>query len=227
MKDEERWTAVDRWFTDRLRLDDPALQATLSASTAGGLPAINVSPPLGMLLYLLARACNARRILEIGTLGGYSAIWLGRALPANGRLITLEADPHHARVATENIARAGLASRVEVRVGRAQDSLPALQRDQGEPFDLVFIDADKPGYPEYFRWAQRLTLRGSLIIADNVVREGAILDPHTEDANVQGTIRFLEDLAAEAAAGRLIATAIQTVGSKGYDGFSLALVTAE
>lgn len=225
MTADPRWTSVDGRFTELMRLDDPMLEAALDASAAGGLPAISVTAPLGMLLHLLARSTRARRILEIGTLGGYSAIWLARALPSDGRMLTLEADPDHARVAAANITQAGLAERVEVRVGRAQDSLPRLEREQAGPFDLVFIDADKPSYPEYWRWALRLSRPGSLIIADNVVREGAILDPRSADANVQGTIRFLEALAADVTAGRVLATAIQTVGAKGYDGFSLALVT--
>jgi predicted O-methyltransferase YrrM len=220
---EEHWTAVDRYFTDLFLPSDPMLEAALEASTAAGLPTINVSPPQGKLLHLLARLQGACTILELGTLGGYSTIWLARALPADGRLITLEADSKHADVASANIARAGLAGIVELRLGRAQETLPQLAAEGRGPFDLIFIDADKPGYPDYFAWALKLSRRGTLIIADNVVRKGAVIDGDSSDPNVQGMRRFNEILAAEP---RVSATAIQTVGSKGYDGFALALVTA-
>jgi predicted O-methyltransferase YrrM len=219
---QEQWTAVDRYFTDLLVPPDAALEAALQASTAAGLPPLNVSPTQGKLLHLLALSQRARTILEIGTLGGYSTIWLARALPAGGHLVTLEADPKHAEVARANIARAGLAAVVELRVGRALDTLPQLAAEGRDPFDLIFIDADKPGYADYFTWALKLSRVGSLIIADNVVRSGAVVDAASADARVQGVRRFNEVLAAEP---RVSATAIQTVGGKGYDGFAIAVVT--
>jgi predicted O-methyltransferase YrrM len=221
---QELWTAVDRYITDLLAPSDPALEAALAASAKAGMPAINVAPNQGKLLQLLAQLQGARAILEIGTLGGYSTIWLARALPPGGRLITLEADPKHAEVAAANIARAGLAGMVELRLGRAQDTLPQLVAEGRGPFDLTFIDADKTGYPEYFAWALKLSRQGSLIIADNVVRKGAVADPASSDPLVQGVRRFHELVAAEP---RVSATAIQTVGSKGYDGFALVFVGAE
>jgi predicted O-methyltransferase YrrM len=221
---QEQWTAVDRYLTDLLVPPDPALDAALQASAVAGLPPIHVSPNQGKLLLLLARAQGARTILEIGTLGGYSTIWLGRALPPGGRLITLEADPKYAEVARANIGRAGLTDVVELRLGRALDTLPQLVAERRGPFDLTFIDADKPGYPDYFAWTLKLSRRGSLIIVDNVVRKGGVIDAASSDPNVQGVRRFNELLAAEP---RVSATAIQTVGSKGYDGFAIALVTAD
>jgi predicted O-methyltransferase YrrM len=223
---QEHWTAVDRYFADLLLPPDPALDAALRSSEAAGLPSIHVSAAQGKLLHLLARAQGARRILEIGTLGGYSTIWLARALPAapEGRLVTLEADPRHADVARGNIAAAGLADVVQLRVGRAIQTLPQLAAERAGPFDLVFIDADKPSTADYFAWAMRLTRRGSLIVVDNVVRKGKVIEADSDDANVQGIRRFNEALAREA---RVSATAIQTVGSKGYDGFALALVTSD
>ena len=221
---QEQWTAVDRYITDLLVPPDPVLEAALQASVAAGLPPIAVSPNQGKLLHLLARVQGARKILEIGTLGGYSTIWLARALPADGRLITLEFDPKHAEVARGNIARAGLAGVVEVRLGRALDTLPQLAAEGRGPFDLIFIDADKQTYPDYFAWALKLSRRGTLIIADNVVRNGAVVDTSSSDPNIQGVRRFNELLAAEP---RVSATAIQTVGSKGYDGFAFALVIAD
>jgi predicted O-methyltransferase YrrM len=220
----ERWTAVDRYITDLLVPPDPALDEALRDSVAAGLPPINVAPNQGKLLMLLARVHGARDILEVGTLGGYSTIWLARALPDGGRLVTLESDPKHAEVARANIARAGLAGVVELRLGPALETLPRLAAEGRGPFDLIFIDADKPSTPEYFAWALRLSRRGSLIVVDNVVRDGAVADAASEDAAVQGVRRFYERLAAEP---RVSATAIQTVGSKGYDGFALALVTAD
>jgi predicted O-methyltransferase YrrM len=220
---QERWSAVDSYIGENLVPADPVLEAALRASSDAGLPPISVSPSQGKLLNLLARAQGARTILEIGTLGGYSAIWLARALPPGGRLITLEAEPRHAEVARANLAHAGLADVAEVRVGPALDTLPKLQAGGDGPFDLIFIDADKPGYPDYLRWSLRLSRPGSMIIADNVVRGGAVADSASTDANVQGVRRFIEMLAAEP---RVSATAIQTVGSKGYDGFALALVLA-
>lgn len=217
---QELWGAVDQYITDLLVPSDPALEAALEASAAAGLPAINVAPNQGKLLEILARLTGARAILEIGTLGGYSTIWLARALPADGRLITLEADPKHAEVARANIARAGLAASVEVRLGKALETLPAVAAEGHGPFDLVFIDADKPNNPDYFAWAMRLTRPGSLIIVDNVVRDGAVADPNSTDPSVQGVRRLNEIVAAEP---RVSATAIQTVGSKGYDGLAIIL----
>src|SRR5918995_4145383 len=218
---EEVWTAVDRYFGDLLVSADPALDEALAASEAAGLPAINVSPVQGKLLHVLARAIGARHVLEIGTLGGYSTIWLARALPDGGRVISLEADVRHAEVARANIARAGLETRVEVRLGMALDLLPGLAGST-EPFDFVFIDADKPNNAAYFDWALKLARPGSIIVVDNVVREGEVIDADSDSSTVQGVRRFLERLAAEP---RVSATAIQTVGAKGYDGFAIALVT--
>ena len=218
---QEQWTAVDRYIADLFVASDPALDAALADSDAAGLPAINVSPVQGKLLHLLVRLQGARNILEIGTLGGYSAIWLARALPAGGRLITLEANPKHAEVARANISRAGLAQVVELRLGKALDTLPQLAQENRGPFDLIFIDADKPGYPDYLPWALKLSRPGSLIIADNVVRKGGVADSANADPNVQGVRRFCELLAGEP---KVSATILQSVGSKGYDGFAVALV---
>ena len=220
---EALWADVDRYIVDRLLPADPALEQALEASRAAGLPDIQVSPPQGKLLWLLAQAIGARAILEIGTLGGYSTIWLARALPTGGRLITLEADERHAKTARASLARAGLAGLAEVRVGRALDTLPGIAAEGRGPFDLIFIDADKPSITEYFEWALRLSRKGSLILVDNVVRKGAVLDATTEDPNVRGVRRFFERLAAEPRVG---ATALQTVGGKGYDGLAIAVVTA-
>ncbi|MBO0700679.1 MAG: O-methyltransferase, partial [Zavarzinella sp.] len=189
-----------------------------------GLPAIHVAPNQGKLLHLLARIHGARNILEIGTLGGYSTIWLARALPPGGRLVTLESELKHADIARDNIARAGLSEVVELLLGPALETLPRLAREGRGPFDLIFIDADKPSYPDYLGWALKLSRRGSLIIADNVVRKGAVADPANTDPVVRGVRRFNERLATEP---RVSATAIQTVGSKGYDGFAIALVAAD
>jgi predicted O-methyltransferase YrrM len=217
---DAQWTAVDQYLADLLIPSDAALDAALKASSAASLPSIQVSPTQGKMLYLLALGIGARKILELGTLGAYSTIWLARALPAGGRLITLEADPKHAEVARANIARAGLANVVELHLGRAQETLPKLTAEA--PFDLIFIDADKTGYPEYFQWAVKLSRRGTLIIADNVVRQGAVVEADSSDANVQAVRRFYELVAAEP---RVSSTAIQTVGSKGYDGFAMIVVT--
>jgi len=218
----ELWTQVDRYINGLIVPPDPALDTALEASAAAGLPAINVAPNQGKLLQLLARIQGAKNILEVGTLGGYSTIWLARALPPGGRLITLEADPKHAEVALANIARAGLTGVVELRLGPALDTLPQLAAEGIGPFDLVFIDADKVSTADYFDWALKLARPGSLIIVDNVVRKGAVIDPANKDPNVQGVRRFHERLAAEP---RVSATILQTVGSKGYDGFALAVVT--
>ena len=221
---QEQWTAVDRYFSDLLIGSDPALDEALRASEAADLPAIHVSPTQGKLLHLLARMQEARSILEIGTLGGYSTIWLGRALPADGRLVTLEYNPKHADVARSNLARAGLSNIVDLRVGRALDTLPQLAAEGRGPFDLVFIDADKQSNADYFNWALKLSRRGSVIIVDNVVRKGTVVDANSADADVQGVRRFNQVLAQER---RVNATAIQTVGVKGYDGFAIALVTED
>jgi predicted O-methyltransferase YrrM len=220
---QARWEAVDRLLIDLLVRPDVALSAALDANAAAGLPPIDVSPTQGKLLMLLAQIQQARTILEIGTLGGYSTIWLARALPADGHLISLEADPRHAQVARANVARAGLTDLVEIRFGRALDVLPQIVAEGRGPFDLFFIDADKPSNPDYFAWALRLSRPGSLIIADNVVREGAVAEAANRDASARGVRRFLELVAAEP---RVSATAIQTVGSKGYDGFAIARVLA-
>jgi len=223
MNELEKWTAVDQYLSSLFVPPDAALDAALEASRAAGLPAINVSPSEGKLLHLLARSHGAEKILEIGTLGGYSTIWLARALPAppNGNLITLEFNPTHADVARANIARAGLANVVDIRIGRAIDTLPSLESERAGPFDLIFIDADKPSNPDYLAWSLRLSRPGTLIIADNVVRGGDVLDAASDDASVRGIRRFNELLAAEP---RVAATVIQTVGAKGHDGFALALV---
>jgi predicted O-methyltransferase YrrM len=213
--------AVDRYLTGLLVGEDAALDAALAANAAAGLPAIDVSPNQGKLLQLIAEIHGARTILELGTLGGYSTIWLARALPPEGRLTTLELDPRYAEVAKANIARAGLAERVEVRVGAALESLARLAAEGAGPFDLIFVDADKVSTPEYFSWALELSRPGTVIIVDNVVRDGQVIDPASRDPSVQGMRRFLEQLAIEP---RVSATAIQTVGSKGHDGFSLAVV---
>lgn len=217
----ELWTAVDHYLSDVVVQSDASLDAALAASTAAGLPAISVSPTQGKLLEILARILGARRILEIGTLGGYSTIWLARALPVGGRVVTIESDTAHAEVARANIAKAGFAELVDVRVGLALDTLPQVAVDGDGPFDLIFIDADKPSIPDYFAWALKLSRVGSLIIVDNVVRDGAVVDAASHDASVQG-VRKLNDLMA--AEPRVTATVIQTVGSKGYDGFAVALV---
>ncbi|MGA8113531.1 MAG: O-methyltransferase [Actinocatenispora sp.] len=218
----ERWSAVDDYLTDVLLPKDPVLDQVLAASDAAGLPPISITAPQGRLLNLLARIHGARTILEVGTLGGYSTIWMARALPAGGRLITLEADPHHAEVARANIAHAGLSDVVEVRLGPAAETMTSLSSDG--PFDLIFIDADKTGYPGYLRASLALSRPGTVIIADNVVRNGKVSDPDSKDESVQAVRRYLELVAADP---RLEATAIQTVGQKGYDGFALAVVTGE
>jgi predicted O-methyltransferase YrrM len=221
---QETWTAVDRYIGDLLVRADPALEAALQASAAAGLPPIAVAPNQGKFLQILARIHRARAILEIGTLGGYSTIWLARALPAGGRLVTLEADPKHAAVARANLARAGLADVVELRLGRAVETLPLLAAEGKGPFDFIFIDADKASIPEYFAWALKPSRAGAVIVVDNVIRKGAVIDAGSEEASVQGVRRFNEILSAEP---RVTATEIQTVGSKGYDGFAIAIVTSD
>jgi predicted O-methyltransferase YrrM len=216
------YEAVDAFIAEHFVDDDPVLEAALEDSAKAGLPQIQVAPHQGKLLMLLAQAIGARRILEIGTLGGYSAIWLARALPEEGRLVTLEADPAYAEVARANIARAGLADKVEIRIGRAQDTMPALIEEGAGPFDLIFIDADKPSTPDYFLWAVKLARRGALIIVDNVVREGGVLDTQSDSPHIQGLRRFY---ALAATDPRVSGTALQTVGSKGHDGLAILLVT--
>ncbi|HXQ79124.1 MAG TPA: O-methyltransferase [Thermoplasmata archaeon] len=215
------WTAVDDYFEGELLESDPVLEETLRSSDAAGLPDIQVSPTQGKLLHLLAKSVRARRILEIGTLGGYSSTWLARALPSGGKLVTLELSPKHAEVARANLARAGLSEKVEVRVGPALETLPKLLAEKTPPFDLVFVDADKPNTRAYFDWAIRLTRPGALIVVDNVVRKGELANAASDDANVRGMRELVEALRSDR---RVSATGIQTVGRKGYDGFLLARV---
>ncbi len=218
---QDQWTAVDRYINELFVPPDPVLEAALQDSAQADLPNIQVTPAQGKLLAILAQTVAARAILEIGTLGGYSTIWLGRALPPGGRLVTLEVNPKHAGVARANLERAGLLGVVELRLGGALDTLPQLAAEKRPPFDLVFIDADKPNAADYFAWALTLTRPGGLIITDNVVRQGALADANSQDENVQGMRRFSQALAAE---DRVSAIISQTVGSKGYDGFAIALV---
>jgi predicted O-methyltransferase YrrM len=218
---QEVWTAVDDYINGLLVPSDPVLDAALASSTAANLPAIQVSPPQGKMLQVLARLVGARNVLEIGTLGGYSTIWLARALPSDGRVLTLEANPKHAEVARANFARAGLTTVIELRLGKALDLLPHVASEARGPFDLIFIDANKSNMPEYFDWAVKLSHRSTVIIADNVIRHGGVLDATSDDADIQGVRRFTERVAADP---RVSATAIQTVGSKGYDGFALIIV---
>jgi predicted O-methyltransferase YrrM len=219
---KEQWAAVDQYIGEALMKGDPTYDFALRNSDAAGLPAIQVSPAQGKFLQLLAQSMGARRILEVGTLGGYSTLWMARALPADGKLVTLEFDPKHAEVARANIKQAALPPLIEVRVGDAKQTLPALAAEGGAPFDLIFIDADKSGYPEYFKWALKLSRPGTVIIADNVVRNGGVADAASTDVSVLGVRRMNELVAAEP---RVSATAIQTVGSKGYDGFMIARVS--
>jgi predicted O-methyltransferase YrrM len=215
------WTAVDRYFEGWLVPTDEALEAGLKASRDAGLPAIDVTPLQGRFLELLVKMTGARRVLEIGTLGGYSTTWLARGLAEGGLVVSLELEPHHAEVARGNLRRAGVLDRVDVRVGPALEGLEAMVAGDAEPFDLIFIDADKPGYPEYLGWALKLARPGTVMVADNVVRDGKVVEADSDDANVQGVRRFTEMVAAEP---RLSATALQGVGRKGYDGFVLAVV---
>lgn len=223
---QQAWTAVDGWFAERLAPADPAMEAVLAANARAGLPAHDVSPLQGRLLALLVRLTNARRVLEIGTLGGFSTLHMARALAPDGRLVTLEADPHHAAVSRANFAREAAGARIELRQGRALELLPPLARETAQDgaaslFDLVFIDADKASNPDYLAWALQMTRLGGLIVADNVVRSGAVTDADSPDPSVQGARRFTDLVAAEP---RLLATALQTVGLKGWDGLILALV---
>ena len=218
---QDRWTTVERYLSALLAPHDPALEAAVAASDAAGLPAIQVTPNQGKLLMILAQMVGARAILEIGTLGGYSAIWMARALAPGGRLTTLESEPRHAKVALANFARAGLEDRIELRLGPALETLPRLAEEKRGPFDLFFIDADKVNIPAYFDWSLQLARPGSVIVVDNVVREGTVADAASTDASVLGVRRLNQKLAAEP---RVVATSIQTVGSKGYDGFTIARV---
>lgn len=219
--DAALWTAVDAYFTDHLIEKDEALEAALRESEAAGLPAIQVTPLQGRMLAIFARMTGAQRILEVGTLGGYSTIWLARALPEGGRLVTLEAAAKHAAVARKNLERAGVMDRVELREGPALETLPKLAAEGAGPFDFIFLDADKENNAEYLQWALRLAHAGTVIVTDNVVREGDVLDAKSDDPAVQGTRRFFAAVAAEP---RVTATAIQTVSGKKYDGFALLLV---
>jgi predicted O-methyltransferase YrrM len=219
----EHWTAVDRYLTDLLVPTDLVLENALRTSARAGLPSIQVAPNQGKFLQLLAKLHRARNILEIGTLGGYSTIWLARALPPGGRLITLESEPTHAEVARKNISDAGLAGVVELRLAPALETLERLIAEKPDPFEFIFIDADKETYPDYFKLALKLSRIGTCIVADNVIRQGAVIDPNHHDPRVHGVRRFMELIAAEP---RVTATAIQTVGNKGYDGFAIVLVTS-
>ena len=218
---DARWETVDHYIEHLLVRPDAGMEAALRESAAAGLPTIQVSPLQGKSLQLLVASLGVRRVLEIGTLGEYSAIWMARALPSHGRIVTLEADPRHAEVARSNFARARVSEKIEVRVGPALKTLPDLAREGGEPFDLVFIDADKPNTAAYFDWAMRLARPGAVIVVDNVVRQGALADPSNPDSSVRGMRRFLERVAAEP---RAEGTVVQTVGAKGYDGFALVRV---
>ncbi|MFL5584810.1 MAG: O-methyltransferase [Gemmatimonadaceae bacterium] len=218
---QDLWTDVDHYFAKGLLPDDPSLESALESSAAAGLPAISVSPTQGMFLQMLAQILGARSILEVGTLGGYSTIWLARGLREGGRLITLEVDPKHAEVARANVSRAGVGDVVEIQVGNALEALPKLSADRRGPFDLIFIDADKQNIPTYFEWALKLSRAGSLIVVDNVVRDGAVIDEDSTDPSVQGVRRFVELVGGRA---DVSATVIQTVGIKGYDGFAIVLV---
>ena len=218
---QELWSAVEQYVADTLLKSDDSLESAVKASDEAGLPSIQVSAPQGKFMYLLAKVHGARRILEIGTLGGYSTIWLARALPAGGTLVTMEIDPKHAEVAKANVDRAGVGDKVQVLVGNARDLLPDLERRNEAPFDLTFIDADKASIPFYFESALRMSRPGSLILVDNVVREGAVIQADSEDASVQGVRRLNEMLSANSS---IEATVLQTVGVKGYDGLAIALV---
>jgi len=219
--DQKLFEAVDQYISDLFIKEEESLTAAERSHGLENIPAINVSPNLGKFLYLMARISKAVKILEVGTLAGYSTIWMAKALPENGRLISLEIDPRHASIARKNIERAGLSSKVEVRVGKAIDLLPGMVKESEGPFDMIFIDADKPPYAEYFEWALKLSKSGTLIIADNVIRDGKVLDPNHEDPMVQGAQRFNKALAAN---NQVSATILQTIGVKEYDGMAIAVV---
>ena len=220
-KAQKIWNQVDQYFADALIAPSDGFNAALDANRKAGLPSIDVTPLQGKFLEILARATAAQRILEIGTLGGYSTLWLARSLPDKGLVVTLELEPHHAEVAKQNLEAAGLADRVELRVGPAAETLAAMVHETAAPFDFIFIDADKASYPEYLQWSMKLSRPGTLIVADNVVRDGKVIDPENSDPNIRGVRRFTEIAAAEP---RLSATALQTVAGKGYDGFVIAVV---
>ena len=217
----EIWKQVDQYFADALIPPGEGFSAALDANRKADLPAIDVTPLQGKFLEILARATGAARVLEIGTLGGYSTLWLARALPANGLVVTLELEPRHAEVALQNLKAAGLANKVDLRIGPAAETLKALARENITPFDLIFIDADKASYPDYLQWSMKLSHPGTIIVADNVVRDGKIIDPASSDPNIKGVRRFTEMIATEP---RLSTTVLQTVGTKGYDGFAIAIV---
>jgi len=221
---EDLWTEVDQYFSGKLLPKDPILDAAVESAEKAGLPPIAVSPNQGKLLHMLAQLVNARAILELGTLGGYSTIWLARGMRPGGRLITVELDPKHAQVARANISRAGLKDVVEIRIGSALDVLPQLSAEKRGPFDLIFIDADKQNIPAYFEWSMKLSHPGTLIIVDNVVRDGEVIDANSPDDRIAGVRKFVDLLATES---RASATTIQTVGTKGYDGFTMVLVGAD
>lgn len=221
MSQQEKWRQVDDYFTEQLLPSDTVLDQVLKHNEEAGLPAIDVSPSQGKMLHLLARMQGARRILEIGTLGGYSTIWLARALPADGQLITLELSPQHAEVAQRNLTLAGLDHKVDIRIGNALDSLAVMEKEKIAPFDLIFLDADKPNNPHYLKWALAFARPGTVLIADNVVRGGEVANPDSTDPSVEGTQLFFDLLRR---LPQVSATAIQTVGSKGYDGFVLAII---
>jgi len=220
---QETWAAVDRYFGERLAPHDEALAASIESNHAAGLPSIDVPALMGKFLALMVRISGARDVLEIGTLGGYSTIWLARALPEGGRVITLEIDPRHAEIARKNLERAGVRERVEITIGPAIDAMRALYERAAPAFDLIFIDADKKSIPEYLDWSMKLSRPGTVIIVDNVVRDGKVLDPHSDDDDIQGVRRMTELMASNP---RLSATAIPTVGARGYDGFAMAVVTS-
>jgi len=220
---QQIWSDIDQFFGNRFRKRDPVLEDVMQANRLAELPAIDVSPALGQFLNMMVRITRAARVLEIGTLGGYSSIWMARAIPPDGHLVTLELEPKHAQVAISNFRRAGLDNRIDLRQGDALESLASLQKEQAAPFDMIFIDADKPRSAEYFSWAIRLAHPGSLIIVDNVVRNGDILNPDSDDANVQGIQRLADYLVTET---RVSVTEVQTVGTKGYDGFLMAIVNS-
>jgi predicted O-methyltransferase YrrM len=216
---DKTWTAVDEYLGGLIAPSDPQLDAAMNANRAANLPAIDVSRMQGKFLHVLVQMLQPRKVLELGLLGGYSTIWMARALPDGGRIISLEYEPRHAEIARKNLQNAGVLNRVDIRVGAALDTLPALQ--PAAPFDLIFIDADKPNNPAYLQWALKLSRPGTVIVVDNVVRDGKIIDAKSDDADVQGTRRMFEMMAAEP---RLCATALQNVGAKGYDGFAMAVV---
>ena len=221
-KAKEIWKQVDQYFAGALVAPGEGFVAALDTNRKADLPAIDVTPLQGKFLEILVRATGARRVLEIGTLGGYSTLWLARALPEDGVVVTLELEPRHGQIAKENLKAAGLAHRVELRIGAAAETLAALVQEHATPFDFIFIDADKAGYPEYLQWSLKLSRPGTLIVADNVVRDGKVINPEDPDPNIQGVRRFTELVAAES---RLNTTVLQTVGSKGYDGFAIAVVS--